>query len=244
MTQTKCRQCPLRKHSLFRASLDEEIEYIATFKRGELRVDAGSTLLHEGASAPHLYTVLEGWAYRSKTTEDGRTQILNFALPGDLLGLQTAIMGEMDHTVVALTPMTLCVFERGRVWDLFASHAGLAFALTWIASREERILDQHLLSVGQQSGLQKVAYLLLHLFDRAEAVGLATGASCKLPTTQSHLAQALGLTNVHVSRMCGLLARRGIMSLGNGVLRVLDRARAEALAGYRFTRAEGQRPIL
>lgn len=244
MERTRCQQCPLRKFSLFRKSLDEEVEYIAEFKRGELHVEAGSTILYEGANAPHLFTVLSGWAYRSKTTIDGKVQILNFALPGDLVGLQTAIMGEMDHSVTALTTLKLCVFERRDVWNVFRDHPTLAFSMTWLASREERILDQNLLSVGQHTGLMKVAFLLLHLFDRAEAVGMTQGNSCKMPATQSQLAQALGLTNVHVSRMCTLLAQRGLMQLKNGVLTILDRERSEGLASYRRDMEEGRRPIV
>jgi CRP/FNR family transcriptional regulator len=244
MERTRCRACPLRKFSLFIKSNDEEVDFIQEFKRGELHVEPGSTILHEGANAPHLFTVLSGWAYRSKTTLDGKVQILNFALPGDLVGLQTAIMGEMDHSVTALSQLKLCVFERTDVWKVFQNHPTLAFSMTWLASREERILDQNLLSVGQHSGLQKVAYLLLHLFDRAESVGMTQGKSCKMPLTQQHIAQALGLTNVHVSRMATLLAQRGLLQLKNGVLTILDREKAERLASYNREMEEGRRPIV
>lgn len=244
MERIACTNCPLRKFSLFRESLKEEIDFIAAFKRGELHVDANSTLLHEGTSAPHLYTVLSGWAYRSKTTVDGRLQILNFVLPGDLIGLQTAILGEMDHSVTALTPMRLCVFERKDVWEIFKLHPSLAFSMTWQASKEERILDQTLLSVGQQTGLKKVALLMLHLFDRAKALGQAKGEACALPLTQTHIAQALGLTNVHVSRMLTLLARRKLIEFRNGTLTLLDRAAAEALSGYSGSPEAERKPIL
>lgn len=244
MERIACAECPLRSLSLFRESLKEEVEFIARFKRGELHVEAGALVLHEGASAAHLYTVLSGWGYRSKGTEDGRTQILNFVLPGDLVGLQTAIMGEMDHSVTALTPMRLCVFERKDVWEIFKEHASLAFSITWQASKEERMLDRTLLSVGQQTGLKKVALLMLHLLDRAKALGLARGDSGRIPVTQLHIAQALGLTNVHVSRMLTLLAQRGLMEFRNGVLTIRDRASAEAFCGYSGSPESERKPIL
>ncbi len=153
-------------------------------------------------------------------------------MAGDLIGLQNAIMGEMDHSVVALTPMRLCVFERKDVWEIFREHPSLAFSMTWHASKEERMLDRNLLSVGQLTGLRKVALLMLHLLDRAKSLGLAKNDVARLPITQTHIAQALGLTNVHVSRMLTLLAQRQVMEFRNGLLTVLDRARAETISGY------------
>lgn len=244
MEMVPCSRCPLRALSLFRQTLKEEVEFIARFKRSELAVEPGAIVLHEGGSSPYLYTVLSGWGHRSKGTADGKIQILNFVLPGDLIGLQSAIMGEMDHSVTALTPMRLCVFERKDVWDIFREHPSLAFSMTWQASKEERMLDRTLLSVGQQTGLKKVALLMLHLLDRAKVLGLAQDQTARVPVTQTHIAQALGLTNVHVSRMLTLLARRGVMEFRNGVLTVLDRARAEAITGYTGSPEHERKPIL
>ncbi len=80
-----------------------------------------------------------------------RRQVLNFALPGDLVGLQLAVLNEMQHTVTALTDTTLCVFQRDRVWSIFKDYPSLAFSMTWIAAREEQILDGHIISLGQRS---------------------------------------------------------------------------------------------
>lgn len=244
METVRCSQCPLRALSLFRQTLKEEVEFIAHFKKSELAVEAGAIIMHEGSSTPHLYTVLSGWGFRQKGTEEGKIQILNFILPGDLIGLQSAIMGEMDHSVVALTPMRLCVFERKDVWEIFRQHPSLAFSMTWHASKEERMLDRTLLSVGQQTGLKKVALLMLLLLDRARALNLAQEHSARLPVTQTHIAQALGLTNVHVSRMLTLLAQRGIMEFRNGLLTIHDRPRAEALSGYTGSAESERKPIL
>ncbi|TIP57352.1 MAG: Crp/Fnr family transcriptional regulator, partial [Mesorhizobium sp.] len=102
-------------------------------------------VLVEGSHSAHLYTVLSGWAFRYKLLPDGRRQILNFSMPGDLIGLQGSLMGEMQHSVEALSPMLLCVFEREQLQELYRNHPGLAYDITWIASREERMLDENLL---------------------------------------------------------------------------------------------------
>ena len=135
-----CDQCPLHCSSEFRALTAKELSFIEAFKRGELVSDAGSTILLEGTHSPHLYTVISGWGYRYKLLEDGRRQILNYVLPGDFIGLQGSVLGEMQHSVAALSDMILCVFERNRIGELYRSNPGLAYDITWIASREEQIL--------------------------------------------------------------------------------------------------------
>ncbi|MGO8655143.1 Crp/Fnr family transcriptional regulator, partial [Rhizobium ruizarguesonis] len=131
--KTPCEQCPLRPLPHFREFSRDELEFVSSFKRGELAVDAGSTILVEGAHSAHLFTVLSGWGFRYKMLEDGRRQILNYIMPGDLIGLQGTIAGEMQHSVEALSPVSLCVFERDRLMTLYNKHASLAFDITWIA---------------------------------------------------------------------------------------------------------------
>ena len=98
--------------------------------------------------------------------DDGRRQILNYALPADMLGLQGALMNEMEHSVEALTPLVLCVFPRSKLWDLYSRLPSLAFDITWLAAREEQLIDEHLVSLGRRTALERAAYLLLHLFTR------------------------------------------------------------------------------
>jgi CRP-like cAMP-binding protein len=93
----------------------EELAFMLSFKSGELSVAAGTTVLMEGTTSPHLYTVLSGWGIRYKALADGRRQILNFVLPADFIGLQAAILDEMQHSVEALTDVVLCVFPRERL---------------------------------------------------------------------------------------------------------------------------------
>ena len=131
---TACEQCPLRKRPSLREFTAEELEFVARFKIDELRVDAGASFLREGTRSEHLYTVLSGWAFRYKMLDDGRRQILNYALPADMVGLQGAVMREMEHSVEALTPLVLCVFPRGKLWDLYGHFPSLAFDITWLAA--------------------------------------------------------------------------------------------------------------
>src|SRR6185312_3020288 len=115
--------------------------------------DPRATILQEGTSTTYLFTVLIGWAFRYKTLPDGRRQILNFALPGDFIGLQAVLDKEVQHSVEALTDAVFCIFPREKLWTLYTSHPSLAFDITWLASREEQILDEHLVSIGRRSAI-------------------------------------------------------------------------------------------
>lgn len=226
-----CEKCPLARIEGFRDFTADELKFMTTFKTGELTADAGTTILAEGSHSEHLYTVIAGWGFRHKLLENGRRQILNFVLPGDLIGLQGSLAEEMGHSVEALSDMMLCVFQRSRLWELFRGHPGLAYDLTWLAAREERMLDEHLLSVGQRSAEQRAAYLILFLHARAELRGMTDGRAMELPLTQRHLADALGLSLVHTNRVLNRLARRGAIKWEGHTLR-LDRKKLAAIAEW------------
>lgn len=208
---TPCEQCPLRRLPCLREFTPKELDFVKRFKVDELRVDPGVSFLNEGSRSEYLYTVLDGWAFRYKMLDDGRRQILNFALPADMVGLQGAVMEEMEHSVEALTPLTLCVLPRHRLYELYSQYPTLAFDVTWLASREEQMLADNLVSVGRRSAIERVAYVLLHLHNRASELCMAQNNVVQFPFTQQHLADALGLSLVHTNKtLKRLMATRAI----------------------------------
>jgi CRP-like cAMP-binding protein len=241
--QTPCTQCPLRRLAAFRKFADEELNFMLSFKSGELGLEAGNTIFVEGTNSPYLYTVLSGWAFKYKTLEDGRRQVLNFALPGDLMGLQASIFDSIGHSVEALTDVVLCVFPREKLWALFEKHTGLAFDVTWLAAREESILGDYLVSVGQRSATERVAFILLHLFERARQSGLARGNVVTFPFTQEHLADAVGFSLVHTNKTLKRLRATGCFKWNDSTFEMLDLEKMRELAGHAVPE-DGLRPFL
>ncbi len=239
----KCEACALRRMSGFRSMNNEEAKLIADFKSGEMRCDSGMNLISEGTFSPHLYTVLEGWGFRYKSLQDGRRQILNYLVPGDLIGLQGALLQEMDHSVEALTPMRLCVFERSRFLTIFEKSADLAFDVTWIASREERILDGHMLSLGQRTALERAAYLLVFLYFRGLRAGLLKPENALLPLNQNLIADTLGLSLVHTNKTLKRLAQKKMIVWRGRACEILDPEGLSALAEWEPP-AAGPRPLI
>jgi CRP-like cAMP-binding protein len=187
--------------------------------------------------------VLSGWAFRYKTLADGRRQILNYVLPADLIGLQASMLDKMEHSVAALTDMLLCVFPREKLWELYRNHPTLAFDVTWLAAREEQILDENLLNVGRRSALERTAFLLLHLFVRAEQVRLAKGDRLEFPLTQQHVADTLGMSLVHTNKTLKRLFATRTVRWKQKLLEILDREELARIAGYDIE-DKGIRPFI
>jgi CRP/FNR family transcriptional regulator len=239
-----CEKCPLRQVECLREFTAKELEFVSSFKSGELNVEAGTSILLQSTNSAHLYTILSGWAFRYKTLPDGRRQILNYALPSDFIGLQGSVNDEMQHSVEALTDVMLCVFPREKLWDLYTNHPTLAFDLTWIAAREERMLDEGLLSVGRRTAQERLAYFLLSMFQRAEEVGLTKGNSIQFPFTQQHVADTLGMSLVHTNKTLQRLNAMKAMRWKERRFDLLDREALAEIANYDPPEPRARRPFI
>lgn len=241
---TRCQDCPLRTRPIFDPMTEREVKFMQGFKTGELKADAGATLMMEGANSPHMYTALTGMGLRYKTLETGERQVINFVLPGDFIGLQAGVMGEMQHSVEASTAMTLCVFNRQALWSLFQSHPERAYDLTWISAVEEHFLGESLAILGHMSGIQRIARAFVRLYDRAEALGLVKDARMALPFRQQDMADALGLSLVHTNKTLKRLREDRVAGWQDGVLEIADYERLCEIAQLDTGPDAVRRPLL
>ena len=238
-----CVNCPLRRCEYFIPMTEAELAYMVTFKSGELSVEPGTTLLMEGSNSPQLYTVLSGMGTRYKTLENGERQVINFLFPGDFIGMQAAIMGEMKHSVEATTQMVLCVFNRSDIWGMFKAHPERAYDLTWIAAVEEHFLGETIATLGQRDAGQRIAWAFLRIHHRLRAVGLGTKMAVPLAFRQQDLADSLGLSLVHTNKTISRLRDLGLAHWTTGTLTIPDR---QKLADYAGTAPEPleKRPLM
>lgn len=227
---TDCRTCLLRQRPCFHRMSESEVAFMDRFKIDEIAVPPGGAIQLQGHPTGRLYTVLSGMGLRSLTLEDGRRQVVNFALPGDLIGLNSALTGEARASAEATTPMRLCVFDRHRLWGLFRDHPERAFALTWAAAQEEHFLGEALATLGQRTATEAVAWALAVLDRRLHDLGMDSGGSVPLPYRQQDLADALGLSLVHTNKTLAALRARGLADWRGGRLTVPDREALETVA--------------
>ncbi len=227
-----CSDCRLRKLDAFKPVSPQELAFIQDFRTGAGFAAAGTSIISEQNPNGKLFTLYAGWAFRYKTLSDGRRQILNFLLPGDLIGLQQEFADGASHGVEALTDTVLCVFPRDGLWNLFRQFPSLGYDVTWLAAREEGMVDENLLTAGRRNAAERVAMLLIHLYRRAERLGLADAGSIEFPVNQQHIADALGLSLVHTNKTLRRLAQLGLHELREGRLRLLNPKALHRLADY------------
>jgi CRP-like cAMP-binding protein len=241
--QVSCYKCALRARGLFKPVTADELVTINDVKKQHISLAAGAEIIRAGEESPELYTLYSGWAFRFKTLPDGGRQILNFLLPGDLLGLQAAMFDAALHGIEALTEVQLCVLPRRDVWALFGQMPGLAFDVTWLGAREESIVDENLMSVGRRSAAERVAALIIALHKRADLLGLVTDDSFAFPLKQQHIADALGLSLVHTNKTLAKLRRMGMFTTDNGTLTLVRPRMFERVAQY-FEEEIPRRPLI
>lgn len=240
---TDCIHCPLRTKPVFDPLSEDELSFMQKFKVGELSIEAGAPLLMEGSNSPQLFTALRGLGLRFKILPNGNRQVVNFVFPGDFIGLQAGVMGEMQHSVSAASKMTLCVFDRSELWNFFRNHPERGFDLTWLAAMEEHLLGEALVTIGQRSAIEAVAWVLVRIFQRCDAVGMRRGQSVPMPFTQQDLADALGLSLVHTNKTLGKLRDRQLARWSDGELSIMDIKPLADLSGMDLEKVK-TRPLI
>jgi CRP-like cAMP-binding protein len=238
-----CFDCRLRARGRFKTITPAELAHINDIKREHLAMPAGTEIIRAEEEDSEIYTLYSGWAFRFKVLPDGRRQILNFLLPGDLLGLQAAMFDAARHGIEALTDVELCLLPRRKIWALFGQMPELAFDVTWLGSHEESYVDENLTSVGRRSATERIAALIVMLYKRADALALVTDGTFAFPLSQQHIADALGLSLVHTNKTLARLRRLGMFTQTNVSL-TLRNPRVLERVGQYFDEEVAQRPLI
>ncbi len=227
-----CFACPLRSLDALCPPSAEQTRTIQAIKKGERTIARGNLLYEQGARTGEMYTLLEGVLIRYRMLEDGRRQIVNFMFPGNLLGIQAAFDEPCGHSVEALLPARVCVFDRKDFQPLIAAHPRLGFDIVWMAAKEETELEQHMVSLGRRNARERVTALAVWLLERAIDTGVVeNGNRFAIPMTQTQIADVTGLSPVHANRTLQSLRRDEIIDWRPNGLSIPDFRRAMEFAG-------------
>ncbi|MCP5245099.1 MAG: Crp/Fnr family transcriptional regulator [Burkholderiales bacterium] len=202
----------------------EEFEYAKNLIKTEKAIAAGRSIIEAGCLQKQIYFVLEGWAVKYKTLENGNRQIVNFALPGDIIGMFSPIFQHSEHTVESISTMKLGSFPAERLIDTFRDSPRLALVLAWMAGQDERILEEQIVRIGRRSAAKRMAHLFIELYRRLRLCGYTREQAVIFPVTQMLLSDALGLSHVHAHRVFRELEKHQLVerSPGRLILRNLD----------------------
>lgn len=204
------------------------------------RLKAGEVLFEEGEASDCIALVQSGWLTSSTLLADGQRQILRVHLAGDLAGMTGLAWAEGAFTVVASLDTVICRLPRRSLSDLFERHPRLAALFFAMAMVETVDLCDRLRAVGRTNGKSRLVQFFLSTLARYNVTGLAGECTLPLPLTQSDLADAVGLTNIHVNRLLRELTEEGLIERGRGTVTMLDLPRLGTMAQYidRFSRLD------
>lgn len=194
--------------------------------------DAGRLITREGDRAPGATLILSGLAIRHKVTVDGLRQILSVHIAGDVVDLESTMLGVADHNVQALTRCDVAVVQREAMINLIDHHPRVAHAM-WIDTLiDGSVLREWIVNVGRRNARAAVAHLLCEFAQRLEAAGLADENCYELPMSQEQLADALGITPVHVNRTLREFDRDGLIQRDRRFIRIPDKAKLRQIGGF------------
>lgn len=187
-----------------------------------VKVKARGDMVREGEKPAVVRLMLSGWAARYKDLPDGRRQIVGFFVPGDFCDLNVYILEAMDHSIGAISPVSYLAIPPPMLEQLTLERPRVGQALLWHELVSTAVMREWLLNIGQRSAFERLAHLLVEMFYRMRAIGQARDFVCPFPPTQSDLAEASGLTSVHVNRTIQELRREGLIELAHKELTILD----------------------
>lgn len=186
----------------------------------EIRAD--QDIVREGDRPTRSCFLLSGMAYWYKVTGEGKRQILSFQIPGDLPDMQSIHLSTLDSTLTTLSPCTVAFVQHEPLREICARRPNVASAFWRMTLIDASIFREWVANVGSRQAYGRVSHLLCEMVVRLGAVGLADKYSCELPITQTELANATGLSTVHVNRTLQALRRKKLIHWKDSRLDVLD----------------------
>ena len=193
---------------------------------------AKQDLIREGDKTGPVFIVLEGWVCRYKILPNGSRQIIAFLVPGDACDLHTDLVQEMDHSIQAVTKARVAVISRERMRELLDQHLSFANAMYISQLVDEGTMRAWIVSMGRRTSIERVAHLICELYLRMHQIGVSDDAKLELPLSQVVLADALGMTPVHINRILKELKLKGTMELNRGKLIIADAIHLVRIAGF------------
>jgi CRP-like cAMP-binding protein len=220
------------KLNRFVALSSAELKCLAEMQANPINVRRGKLLTQEGQAEHKVFVLQAGWACSYKVLPEGSRQIISFPIAGDIVGLRSVLLRTADHSFSALTDAVVSPVEGTHIMRCVSEFPRLGAALLWAASRDEAMVVEHLVSIGRRNALERTAHFFMELAERLSLIGEATETEFKCPLSQFVLADALGLTSIHVNRVLRQLRERRLMTLRKGTVIINDLAGLRKLAGF------------
>jgi len=209
-----------------------DIAHLEVLQDRKSKFAKGTHVVEVGSKYEAAFVLCEGWAYRCQDLSDGRRQILGYVLPGDFIALHVNFPRTADHSVVALTNIEVATLSVGRIEEIYKSFPNLSIALSYSTAQDHTILGSQITRLGRRAAEERLAHLILELWQRLLLVEKADEQGFDLPVTQLEIADLLGLTQESVSRTMKKLETLGLVSKRSRRLDILDQDGLASIADY------------
>jgi len=232
MANTQSVSALAKKLNTFVPLSPDELKRLAEMQVNPLKVRRGKQLTLEGQTGHKAFVLQDGWACSYKLLPNGGRQIISFPIAGDIVGLRSVLLRTADHSFSALTDAVVSPVEGTHVLRCVIDFPRLGAALLWAASRDEAMVVEHLVNIGRRTAIERTAHFFMELAERLTLIGQATETEFKCPLSQFVIADALGLTAIHVNRVLRELRELDLLTVRKGSVRIHDLARLRKLAGF------------
>jgi CRP-like cAMP-binding protein len=192
-------------------------------------------LVREGEKPTRSCLLLEGFAFRHKVLVDGARSISAIHMKGDVVDLQNSLLGTADHSVQTLTRCRVAFIPREEIRRIAFAFPNVGLAMWYDTLVDGSIFREWIANVARRDAAARLAHLLCEFGLRLEAIGLGDRVSYELPMTQEQLADATGLTPVHVNRTLKDLEERGLIARTKKYVAISDWKRMEDQGGFTDT---------
>jgi CRP-like cAMP-binding protein len=179
-------------------------------------------LVVDGFEYRKLCFVADGYAARYKLLRNGKRQIVNVVLPGDVVGMPGSFLERAAWSVIAVTDMTLHVCSLEAFVQLCYRRPKFGLVLSWLAAQEAALYAEHITDAGRRTPRERLARLLLEIHERLARVGLASSSGFDLPFSQEVMGDALGLSVPHLNRTLAQLRAEGLLTFHKGRVEFID----------------------
>jgi CRP-like cAMP-binding protein len=193
----------------------DDLDSLRRLIEAELTIEKRRDLVIDGYEFRKLCFVAEGFGARYKLLRNGKRQILNVILPGDLIGMPVSFLDRASYSVVAVTEMKMHVCSTDSYVQLCYRRPQFGLALSWLAAHEAAFYAEHIIDTGRRTPPERLAHFLLELHSRLAMVGRADTTSFDLPFSQEVLGDVLGLSVPHLNRTLSQLRFEGLVSIAN-----------------------------
>jgi CRP-like cAMP-binding protein len=228
----KTQSCLVQRFERFVPLEPPEIELLESLEKEAREFPKNALVRAQNAPVENFYTLKSGWACSFRLLPNGGRQILDLFLPGDVMGLCDIAYPHSISGLATLTAAELCPFPRARLGELFECSPRLANLFFMINAREQAMLLERVVNLGRRMAIQKLAHFLVEIVVRLRRTDRGLDETFPLPLSQELLADALGLSPIHVNRTLRKLRERGLVEVDSGEIRLLDFERLQALGGF------------